>query len=283
MIRKIEMTRIIAYITSALQEFYPLQELQSFTMIICKDLLGLDDIDIYLRKDIKLSENQQCLLKESVERLKKYEPIQYIRGTADFYGLTFHVEPGVLIPRPETEELVDLILKENSGPIHLLDIGTGSGCIAISLAKHLPGAQIEAWDVSEKALLIASSNAQKLSASVSFVQKDILAVEAGKEVCHVIVSNPPYIAELEKKVMDRNVLDWEPEQALFVPNDDPLLFYRRIAQLGRDMLLPEGKLYFEINQAYGQETSDLLQMLGYKNVRIIKDLFGNNRIVTAIK
>lgn len=277
------MTHIVAYITQSLHKIYPPQELQSLVMIICKDLLGLDDIDIYLRKDIKLSGNQQRLLEETVERLKKHEPIQYVRGTADFYGFTFHVEPGVLIPRPETEELVELILRENSGPVRILDVGTGSGCIAISLAKHLPEAEVEAWDVSERALSVARGNARDLSAVVEFVQRDVFCADVEKGKYHIVVSNPPYIAEKEKEVMDKNVLDWEPEQALFVPDADPLRFYRRIAELSLDMLLPCGRLYFEINQAYGSETAQLLRELGYKDVRLIKDLFGNNRIVTAVR
>lgn len=277
------MNHIIAYITNSLQEIYPPQELQSLAMIICKDLLGLDDIDIYLRKDIKLSDNRQCLLEQTVKRLKNHEPIQYIRGTADFYGLIFHVEPGVLIPRPETEELVDLILKENSGSVRVLDIGTGSGCIAISLAKHLPDGQVDAWDVSDEALITARRNADCLDVSVHFEQVDVLCAEAKHDKYDVIVSNPPYIAEKEKIVMDKNVLDWEPDLALFVPDHDPLCFYRHIAQLGLDLLVPEGKLYFEINQAYGPETTELLNALNYKHVQLLKDLFGNNRIIIATK
>lgn len=173
------MTHIVAYITHSLQTLYPPQELQSLIMIVCKDLLGLDDMDIYLRKDIKLSDNQQRLLEQCVGRLKKNEPVQYIRGMADFYGLTFNVEPGVLIPRPETEELVDLILKENSGRIRVLDIGTGSGCIAISLAKHLPDGQVYAWDVSDKALTVARGNADWLQVPVHFAQADVFEVEVG--------------------------------------------------------------------------------------------------------
>lgn len=277
------MTDIIAYITNTLQGICPPQELQSLAMIICKDLLGLDDLDIYLRKDINLSDNRQCLLEQTVKRLKNHEPIQYIRGTADFYGSSFYVEPGVLIPRPETEELVDLILKENSGPVRILDIGTGSGCIAVSLAKHLPNGQVDAWDVSDKALTIARKNAVHLGVSVNFAQVDVLCAETERDKYHVIVSNPPYIAEKERDVMDKNVLDWEPELALFVPDHDPLRFYRRIAQLGLELLVPGGKLYFEINQAYGLETVELLNALNYKHVLLLKDLFGNNRMIKAAK
>ncbi|MDR0746233.1 MAG: peptide chain release factor N(5)-glutamine methyltransferase [Mediterranea sp.] len=277
------MTDINAYITHSLQGLYPLRELQSLTKIICKDLLGLDETDIYLRKDIKLSDNGRRLLEQTVDRLKHHEPIQYIRGTVGFYGSVFHVEPGALIPRPETEELVDLILKENSGEIRILDIGTGSGCIAVSLAKHLPAGRVDAWDVSGKALSVARRNAGELDVGVRFSQVDVFGVEPEKDKYDVIVSNPPYIKEKEKEFMGRNVLDWEPELALFVPDNDPLRFYRRIAELGTDMLVPDGKLYFEINRAHGPETVELLNMSGYRSVRLRKDLFGNNRIVTAVK
>jgi release factor glutamine methyltransferase len=277
------MTDIDTYITHSLHSLYSERELQSLTRIICKDLLGLDDIDIYLRKDIKLSGNRQRLLEQTVERLKRHEPIQYIRGTADFYGMAFHVEPGVLIPRPETEELTDLILRENSGAIRVLDIGTGSGCIAVSLAKHLPAGRVDAWDVSGKALSVASRNAGEQGVDVRFFLTDVFGVEPGEDKYDVMVSNPPYITEKEKEAMERNVLDWEPEPALFVPDDDPLCFYRRIAQLGTDMLVPGGRLYFEINRAYGPETIELLNKLNYKHIRLRKDLFGNDRIITAIR
>lgn len=275
------MNHIITYITHSLQSFYTSRELQSLTLIICKDMLEINDMDIYLRKDIKLSENKQHLLERTVERLKNSEPIQYVTGKADFYGLRFRVEPGVLIPRPETEELVDLILKENPVAVRILDIGTGSGCIALALGHHLPEARVDAWDISEKALRIAHSNADDLKINVNFSLVDVLSVDPVKNQYDVIVSNPPYITEKEKAVMEKNVLEWEPDLALFVSDADPLLFYRRIAELGREMLVADGKLYFEINQQYGEETVDLLNSLGYKNIRLIKDLFENNRIVTA--
>lgn len=277
------MTQIITYITRSLQDLYSPQELQSLIRMIGTDLLDLNEMDIYLRKDIKLSETKQRLLEQAVQRLQQYEPIQYVRGTADFYGMIFQVAPGVLIPRPETEELVELILKENSGAINLLDIGTGSGCIAISLARHLPEAKVEAWDVSEEALKIARRNGEALQVQVDFRHRDVFSDESVPEKYHVIVSNPPYITQKEKAVMDKNVLEWEPELALFVPNSDPLRFYRRIAELGLRLLFPGGKLYFEINQEYGPETVDMLEGLNYTHVRVIKDLFKNNRIVTAIR
>ena len=209
-------------------------------------------------------------------------PIQYIRGFAEFDGRRFKVAPGVLIPRPETVELVELVARENASARRLLDIGTGSGCIAISLDKKLPEAEVEAWDISEDALAIARENNKELAADVTFLQRDVLSDDWKKAPSFdVIVSNPPYVTEAEKKDMDANVLDWEPELALFVPDDDPLRFYRRIADLGRELLLPDGKLYFEVNQAYGRETAHILEMNQYHDVRVIRDIFGKERIVTA--
>ena len=251
-------------------------------MLICCDMLGLDALDIYMGKDIILSECKQRELENIIFRLQKNEPIQYIRGFAEFDGRRFKVAPGVLIPRPETVELVELVARENTDACRLLDIGTGSGCIAISLDKRLPDAKVEAWDISEEALAIAYTNNKELEAEVMFLQRDVLSDDWEKTPSFdVIVSNPPYVTEAEKNGMDANVLDWEPELALFVPDDDPLRFYRRIADLGRELLLPGGRLYFEINQAYGLETAHMLEMNQYRDVRVIKDIFGKDRIVTA--
>ncbi len=252
------MNRITTYIRQSLQDIYPPEEVKALSMLICCDMLGLDALDIYMGKDIILSECKQRELENII------------------------FAPGVLIPRPETAELVELIVKENPGARHLLDIGTGSGCIAISLDQNLPDAEVEAWDVSEEALAIASENNKELDARVMFRRRDVLSDELGATSCYdVIVSNPPYITEAEKQDMEANVLDWEPGLALFVPDDDPLRFYRRIARLGCDLLLPGGKLYFEINQAYGRETAHILEMNQYRDVRVIKDIFGKDRIVTA--
>lgn len=276
------MNSVSSHICRSLQDIYQPQELKSLAMIVCRDILGMDMIDIYLGKDINLSESKQLELENIIFRLQKCEPIQYIRGTADFFGLEFGVAPGVLIPRTETEELVGLVVKENSEVSRILDIGTGSGCIAVSLAKTLPQSDVSAWDISDKALAIASKNAERLGVRVSFEKRDILSdLILGVGYYDVIVSNPPYVTEIEKLDMEPNVLDWEPELALFVPDHDPLLFYRRIATLGRELLNPEGKLYFEINQAYGVQTTALLERLHYNNIRIIKDFFGKDRIVTA--
>ena len=276
------MNRITAYIRQSLQEVYPPEEVKALSMLICCDMLGLDALDIYMGKDIILSECKQCELENIIFRLQKNEPIQYIRGFAEFDGRRFKVAPGVLIPRPETVELVELVARENTDACRLLDIGTGSGCIAISLDKRLPDAKVEAWDISEEALAIAYTNNKELKAEVMFLQRDVLSDDWEKTPSFdVIVSNPPYVTEAEKNGMDANVLDWEPELALFVPDDDPLRFYRRIADLGRELLLPEGRLYFEINQAYGRETAHMLEMNQYRDVRVIKDIFGKDRIVTA--
>lgn len=275
------MTDIVACIMRSLEGVYDRQELQSLALMICKEQLELTDIDIYLRKDINLSGKKEHLLKHTIERLKAHEPIQYVLGKAVFYGMTLKVGSGVLIPRPETEELVELMLKENSGRMRVLDIGTGSGCIAIALARHLHEATVEAWDVSTEALAIARDNADALHADVSFCLVDIFKTIPTGNKFRIIVSNPPYIPNKEKAAMNKNVLEWEPESALFVPDDDPLRFYRRIAQLGLEMLTPDGRLYLEINQSYGNETAELLREAGYKNIRLIKDLFENNRIIAA--
>jgi release factor glutamine methyltransferase len=276
------MNRITTYIRQSLQDIYPPEEVKALTMLICCDMLCLDALDIYLGKDIILSECKERELENIIFRLQKNEPIQYIRGFAEFDGRRFKVAPGVLIPRPETVELVELVARENTDACRILDIGTGSGCIAISLDKRLPNAKVEAWDISEEALAIACTNNKELEAEVMFLQRDVLSDDWEKiPSFDVIVSNPPYVTEVEKSEMDANVLGWEPELALFVPDDDPLRFYRRIADLGRELLLPGGRLYFEINQAYGLETAHMLEMNQYHDVRVIKDIFGKDRIVTA--
>ena len=218
------------YIRQSLHDIYPPGELRSLTKIICCDLLGQDAIDYYLGKDITLSANEQCDLESIVERLKKNEPIQYIQGETCFYGSMFRVAPGVLIPRPETEELVDLIVKEAATGTRLLDIGTGSGCIAISLAKHIPQAVVTAWDVSEEALAIAGENNRELKAGVHFEKIDVLSAEpVGDDQYDMIVSNPPYVTESEKKRNGTQCVRLGARTGLFVPDNDPLRFYRRIA------------------------------------------------------
>lgn len=277
------MNKLALYIRRSLQEVYPSRELKNISRIVCCELFGQSDMDYYLGKDMILSGNEEAKLESIVARLKKNEPLQYIMGEARFFGRPFGVAPGVLIPRPETEELVQLIIDEVAAGSRILDIGTGSGCIAVSLSKELPGAEVTAWDVSEEALAIARANNKKLSARVVFSKQDLFARVPPGQTFDVIVSNPPYVTEKEKREMNPNVLDWEPSLALFVKDDDPLRFYRRIAGLGRQLLAPQGRLYFEINRAYGDETAAMLRQLDYQEVRVLKDMSGHNRIVTAIK
>lgn len=227
-------------------------------------------------------------LREVTERIVNGEPVQYALGEADFCGHTFHVENGVLIPRIETEELVMWTAQEVKDGVRLLDIGTGSGCIAVSLACLLPHAGVDAWDVSEVALGIAEDNAKSMGVDVCFRHVDVLADgQAEATRCSLrydaIVSNPPYICREEASEMDGNVLDHEPDIALFVADDDPLLFYRTIASLALSMLKNGGRLFFEINRRFGQETVDMLLAMGYKDVELRQDQFGNDRMVRAVR
>lgn len=278
------MNKIVAYIRSRLQPYYTAEEVSALSRIVCCDLLGQAPTDYYLGKDIALSSKKEQELEDILQRLSRFEPLQYIEGRTLFLGRELLVAPGVLIPRPETEELVELMLKEIPADARILDVGTGSGCIAISLAKELPDALVTAWDVSSEALSVARANARKLQSNVRFVECDVLACQVDEVGLYdVIVSNPPYVTEAEKADMEPNVLQWEPSLALFVPDDDPLRFYRRIAVLGRDMLVDGGRLYFEINRAYGREMVEMLRMMGYVGVRVEKDLSQNDRFVIAEK
>ena len=273
-----------SYIRRKLQGRYDPREAGNLYRIICCEILGQQTVDYYLGKDIILSVKEEQELESILARLHNFEPIQYILGEARFLGRTFRVTPGVLIPRPETEELVEMMLKELSPVSRVLDVGTGSGCIAISLAKELPESQVTAWDVSGEALSIAAANSKALQASVRFEQRDVLTYEPCVADCYdVIVSNPPYVTEAEKQEMEHNVLDWEPSLALFVPDTDPLRFYRRIAVLGLEMLTSGGKLYFEINRAFGKDTVAMLCETGYRAVRLQKDISHNDRFVIAEK
>lgn len=277
-------SNIAQSVRNALVSIYPASEAANIARIICCDLLGQSSVDYYLGRDMALSADESRRLADILHRLRDFEPLQYIEGEARFAGRSFKVAPGVLIPRPETEELVELVLTQSPAPRRLLDVGTGSGCIAVSLSLGLPHAQVDAWDVSSQALEIARCNNLRLGASVTFAQCDVLACEpAADAVYDVIVSNPPYITQGEKADMERRVLDWEPGLALFVPDADPLLFYRRIAELGRRLLTADGKLYFEINRAFGAQTAELLLRLGYADAQVLKDISGNDRFVIARK
>ena len=273
-----------SYLREQLSKSYDPQEANALARIIFCDILGQSNVDYYLCKDMDLSGNEEEKVKSILQRLEKYEPIQYIEGKKYFSGREFLVRQGVLIPRPETEELVELAAQACKPNAKILDIGTGSGCIAISLSKKLPEAEVHAWDISEVALEVAKQNNEQLKASVHFEQHDILTYKpTEEEAFELIISNPPYITESEKIEMEANVLQWEPSIALFVPDNDPLLFYRRIGELSLQMLAPNGKLFFEINRAYGDATKQLLYHQGYKNILIKKDISGNDRFVYAEK
>ena len=242
---------------------------------------GLSTADIYCGKVTQLSPNDQAELEKIMQRLEKAEPVQYVLGVADFCGRQFHVAPGVLIPRPETAELCHLIVEDGGSDI--LDIGTGSGCIAITLALDIADAKVTAWDISDDALAIAQQNAKTLGADVSFEKRDALNIFQTSQIWDVIVSNPPYICRKEADEMEENVLKYEPDTALFVPDDDPLLFYRHIMNYAASSLRQEGRLYFEINPIYADSIVEQLQQLGFIDVQKIDDQFGKTRFIKACK
>lgn len=243
--------------------------------------LGKSINQLLAKKQESVSESELLKFNFAVKDLKAGKPIQYILGEADFYGLKLKVNEHVLIPRQETEELVHLIIKENKGNINILDIGTGSGCIAIALKKNLPDASLNALDVSEKALHVAKENAKKNKVDIHFIHQDILNAEgfSSEDKFDVIVSNPPYVRHLEKVEMHKNVLDYEPHTALFVEDDNPLLFYEAIAKFALKYLKTEGKIYFEINEYLAEETKELLQKKGFRNLLLIKDMNDKKRIL----
>ena len=290
-------------------------EAKAVALMLLEKVAGLPTAKALIADGNDLLCRRQTLL-ELAARVAQGEPVQYVLGEADFCGLTLKVKPGVLIPRPETEELVAWVvenvkansnllpLTSNLSPFKLLDIGTGSGCIAVALAKKLKEAEVEAWDVSDDALEIARENAKRNGVQVKTSKVDVLDINANSNSqlstvnfqlstltshlspltsYNIIVSNPPYICEEEKAEMERNVLEHEPRLALFVPDDDPLLFYRRIAELGLSLLKEKGLLFFEINRRFGEEVVKMLQGKGYREVELRQDMFGNDRMVKAIK
>lgn len=280
------MQKSLQYLQLSLSELYPDSEIRSFWLLILEYLTEYSRTDIITNKNSVLSAEQNEKLKTIVERLQNFEPIQYILGDTDFFGLPFFVNRNVLIPRPETEELVDWILKENpnfTGKI--LDIGTGSGCIAIALAKNLPDAKVTAIDISEEAIAVAKKNADLNKVVVDFQQMDVLSSEFINytESFDIIVSNPPYVCEKEQTTIQANVLKYEPHLALFVKDSDPLIFYHHIANFANKNLVSNGKLFFEINQAFGNETLKLLKEIGFIDVCLRKDLSGKDRMIAALK
>jgi len=269
---------------SELSELYDIAEAERFFYMLLEEYRAMKRIDLSLYPDSFFSKPEIALFENAFEKLRQEIPIQYIIGKAHFYGLEFEVNPHVLIPRPETEELVDWIVTtfEFKGSPKILDIGTGSGCIAISVAKNLPDADVSAIDISADALETAKRNAIRNNANVTFIQTDILSANRLDEY-DVIVSNPPYVRHLEKQEMGNNVLEHEPHLALFVSDDDALIFYRKIAALSIHALRPGGTLFFEINQYLAQETIRMLDAAGFTDIELRKDLFGNDRMVKALK
>ena len=279
----------------ALSSLYDEKEVESFFYLTLEKLHQKKRIDLALQPDLSMDETQLSQWETVLTELKTYKPIQYILGETEFYGLSFLVNENVLIPRPETEELVELILvecrKSKVESLSILDIGTGSGCIPISLKKNLPSAEVFAIDVSTNALEVAQKNAEINGVEVNFIQTDILKVNDLKNLptsnsklpasFDIIVSNPPYVRNLEKAEINPNVLEFEPHLALFVEDNDALLFYRKITELAKSHLAENGKLYFEINQYLGKETVALVESYGFKNVQLIKDIYGNDRMISA--
>ena len=306
------MTKTKRYFTNLLAEKFPQREAEQLMRILLEDLFGIDWNQQLMNPEMRIDEFQHARLRDAVERLLSGEPVQYVTGVARFCDLIIKVLPAVLIPRPETEELVQKICtsipyQSSSLPCHssvgmqggresmggdpksqktsmrIWDIGTGSGCIAIALAKHFVNAEVIAFDVSEEALQIAKENAESNGVKVTFVHDDILNPQSDyfNQPVDLVVSNPPYVCDSERAAMEANVLDWEPKQALFVPDEDPLRFYRQILALAKKQLNPDGQVWFEINERMGEEMLSLCHEMGFSNVEVLEDFAGKPRFVNT--
>ncbi len=277
---------IKSYLNLFIRELSPLfeeEECKQFFWIALEEIEGKSRIDVVMNPDLKLTDKEQWDM--VLEELKKEKPIQYIFGKAYFYGLEFKVNEHTLIPRPETEELVEWVLKsiDAAQEYNIVDLGTGSGCIGVTLGKELPFAQITLMDISPQTLDIAVQNALNNKVKVNAVLQNILALEDCREPFDIVVSNPPYVRNLEKQEIKNNVLNYEPHLALFVEDNDPLLFYRKIVDWAKINLRSEGMLFFEINQYLGEETLMLFDKKEFKDIELKKDMFGNDRMIKAIK
>jgi release factor glutamine methyltransferase len=273
--------------TKALSDLFDEKEIESFFYILLEAFHQMRRVDLALNPQFEIDTLQLLQWETVLAQLQQQKPIQYILGETEFFGLPFYVNENTLIPRPETEELVEWIIQKSksesqNSKVKILDIGTGSGCIAISLAKNLPNAEVFALDVSEKALEIAQKNAQRNQVSITFLHQSILETNDLGMQFDIIVSNPPYVRHLEKAEISKNVLAYEPHLALFVEDTDALLFYRKIAQLAQKNLSENGSLFFEINQYLGKETVELLGNQHFKNIQLRKDIYGNDRMVLGI-
>lgn len=268
-----------------LEPEYGRYEAEAMTELIFRHLKGWDRTQLLSNGDLPVSERMLSATGRILNRLAAHEPLQYILGDARFYGMDLHVAPGVLIPRPETAELVDRIVDGNHdrSDLRVLDVGCGSGAISVALARNLPFSRVTGLDVSPEAIEIARGNAKELKVNVDFVQADIFKWGGEPESFDIVVSNPPYIAESEKKDMEANVLEYEPEQALFVPDDDPLRFYRRICEVAWNVLLSDGQLWFEINPLYASQMRQLMSDAGFTDVETWLDSYGRMRFAYGIR
>lgn len=295
------------YFTEQLSSIYPQTEIDTFFYYLIEEYIDLQRIDLIMQPDFEINFEKELLFNNAIKRLQKEEPIQYIIGNTEFYGLPFLVDENTLIPRPETEELVEWIINEVNSEvkINILDIGTGTGCIPISLKKKLQNATVSAVDVSINALKKATENATLNSVEINFIEQDILKTTSLNVIASktklfsiekestslkiprndlkfdIIVSNPPYVRELEKAEIKNNVLENEPHLALFVEDNNPLIFYDKIADLAKNHLTKDGYLFFEINQYLGKETVDMLKKKGFTNIELRKDFSGNDRMIKA--
>lgn len=274
------------HFTEALAEKFPQREAEQLMRILLEDLFGIDLKRQLMEPDLRMDEMQHYQLEQAVKRLLNGEPVQYVTGVARFGDLLIKVSPSVLIPRPETEEMVQKIctMLPKEKHLRIWDIGTGSGCIAIALAKHFENAEVIGFDVSEEALQMAKENAESNGAKVTFVQDDVLnpTSEFLSQSVDLVVSNPPYVCDSERAAMEANVLDWEPETALFVPDDDPLRFYRQILALSKNQLNPQGQIWFEINERMGEEMLSLCREMGFSEAEVGEDYFGRPRFCRII-
>lgn len=269
---------------SLIQRNYDIDEARSIAQIVFKEILGYDTIQLILNENDLLPASLFEQLDYIAFQLNEHKPIQYIIGHTEFYGLNFEVNENVLIPRPETEELVDWVIKDHkdSKSLKILDIGTGSGCIPISLKFNLPSADVHTIDISTDAIAVAKKNANKNKVDINFIQQDVLAMSSISDDFDIVISNPPYVLESEKVEMRRNVLDYEPSLALFVSNTDPLIFYRKIIQLVETYSIKPTNLYFEINESYADELIKLLNIQNWQHIELRKDIRGKDRMLKAV-
>ncbi|MHC2992739.1 protoporphyrinogen oxidase [Pontibacter sp. HJ8] len=275
------------YIRESIQAVYPEPEAGAIAQLVLEHVLQKSRVQLSLGQQEEVSAEQEQQVRQAVERLKLQEPVQYVLGVAHFYGLELMVDERVLIPRPETEELVDLVVREHKGRqnLQVLDICTGSGCIPLALAANLQANKVYGLEISEGALQVARANGARYKLPVEWLQQDVFDPIPGiaPRSLDIITSNPPYVLEQEKALMRPNVLQYEPHLALFVPDTDPLKYYRRIAELGHTLLKEGGRLYFEINEEYGEAVRQLLLQTGFEQAEVVQDLFNKNRIVKAIQ